>query len=76
MLGSPNRPIRHIFEFSCLRLLAEIAAKICNLFTFSCKPWEYITPKILNERRARLTDCRTRKKQFREFLTAVKGTFC
>ena len=24
MLGSPNRPIRHIFEFSCLRLLAHI----------------------------------------------------
>ena len=27
----------------------------------------------LNERRARQTDCRTRKKQFREFLTAVRG---
>ena len=29
MLGS-NRPIRDIFEFSCLLLLAEIAAKICK----------------------------------------------
>ena len=23
-----------------------------NLFTFSCQPWEYIKPIILNERRA------------------------
>ena len=27
----------------------------------------------LDERRARQTDCSTRKKQFREFLTAVRG---
>ena len=24
MLGTPNQPIRHIFEFSCLLLLAHI----------------------------------------------------
>ena len=30
MLGSPSRPIRDIFEFSCLCLLAETAAKICE----------------------------------------------
>ena len=30
MLGSPNQPIRLIFKFSCLPLLAEIAAKICE----------------------------------------------
>ena len=30
MLGSPNRLIRDIFEFSCLPLLAQIAAKICE----------------------------------------------
>ena len=28
MQGSPIRPIRNIFEFFCLPLLAEIAAKI------------------------------------------------
>ena len=44
-----------------------------NLFTFSCQPWEYIKLIILHERRARQTDCRTRKKQSREFLTAVRG---
>ena len=44
-----------------------------NLFTFSCQPWEYIKLIILHERRARQTDCRTTKKQFREFLTAVRG---
>ena len=44
-----------------------------NLFTFSCQPLEYIKSIILDERRARQTDCRTRKKQFREILTAVRG---
>ena len=44
-----------------------------NLFTFSCQPWEYIKLIILHERRARQTDCRTRKKQFREFLSALRG---
>ena len=29
-----------------------------NLFTFSCQPWEYIKPIILNEHRTRLTDYR------------------
>ena len=45
-----------------------------NYLKFSCQTWEYIKPIILHERRARLTDYRTReKKQFREFPTAVKG---
>ena len=30
MLGTPNRSIRHIFEFFCLLLLVEIAEKICE----------------------------------------------
>ena len=47
MLGSPNRPIRDIFEFSCLPLLAHI-------FLLQIQ----------------------REKQFREFLTALKGTLC
>ena len=49
------------------------ALRADNLFTFSCQPWEYIKPIILNERRKKLTDYRTRKKQFRECPTAVKG---
>ena len=30
MQGTPIQPIRDIFEFSCLPLVAEIVAKICE----------------------------------------------
>ena len=74
MLGSPNRPIRDIFKFFCLRLLAHIF--FLQFYIISCQPREYIKLIILHERRARLTDCRTRKKQLRDFPTAVKGILC
>ena len=57
----------YLYVFKVFVLMAD------NLFTFSCQPWEYIKSIILNERRTRQTDCHTRKKQFREFLTAVRG---
>ena len=57
MLGSPNRPIRDIFEFSCLPLLVHIL-----LLQF--QPISEGSSKI------------QREKQFREFLTALKGTLC
>ena len=38
-----------------------------NLFTFRCQPWEYIKLIILHERRARLTDYRTRKNNSASF---------
>ena len=56
MLGSPSWPIRDIFQFFCLPLLAHIF-----LLQF----------QLISESRKIQTE-----KQFREFLTALKGTLC
>ena len=57
-------------------VLKVFALPADNLFTFSCQHREYIKSIILFKRGGRPTDDCTRKKQFREFQTAVKGILC